>query len=148
MLRMLGKPFETGNFQGTPHVAGQWGSDWQESQWEGAEREKIAAVASEQEKVGVRGPHGKPGDPAAHGEGRGRSHCVVPNKVLSTGKQPRQGLKDWSEMEEGGCKIPLRTHSFIHTCSISLFGRHLRGIQTSRFTFCLLHIVGSLCLSV
>lgn len=88
---MLGKPFETGNFQGTPHVAGQWGSDWQESQREwggGAKGEKIAAVASEQEKAGVQGTTWENlGDPAANGEGWGRSHCIVPNKSAELAAQ-------------------------------------------------------------
>lgn len=31
LLGMLSEPFRAGNLQDTPDVAGQWGSDWQES---------------------------------------------------------------------------------------------------------------------
>lgn len=72
------------------------------------------------------------GGHAANGERWGRSHSMVPNKSaepaalessLGRGKGP--GMR-----QEGGCKIPGRTrsfvhafvHSFIHTCSINPSG--------------------------
>lgn len=52
------------------------------------EGEKIAAIVLEQEKIRVQETTWENlGDPAANGEGWGRSHV--------------QGLKDWNEMEEG-----------------------------------------------
>lgn len=79
---LLSKAFRAGNLQGTPDVAGQWGSDWQESKREGP-----AAAASEQGERGRgverRQPRGKVWVWRVlqrHGEGQGSSLSIAPNK--------------------------------------------------------------------